>query len=145
MVTVQGNYLCPDGVTHTQQFIRDDGQCPQVSIIGGQICDLVAGSCTIVGSNVKGCFIATAAYGNELAPPVQFLRNFRDDIVLKSSFGKIFNAFLNVYYRFSPTIANAMRKNKPLKYTMKYLVVWPFVGCAIVCAYITKLYLKRKH
>ena len=80
------------------------------------------------------CFIATAAYGSELSPPVQFLREFRDNIVLRSKFKKPFEIFLEQYYQHSPQIANQMRKHKTLKFTMKYLVVWPFVGITYVCA-----------
>lgn len=76
------------------------------------------------------CFIATAAYGSELEPPVQFLREFRDDVVLQSRFQKPFEKILNVYYSFSPTIAEHMRKHQSFKYFMKYSIVWPFVALA---------------
>ena len=48
------------------------------------------------------CFIATAAYGSELAPPVQFLREFRDDVILRSRFSRAFEKLLEGYYWFSP-------------------------------------------
>jgi len=89
------------------------------------------------------CFIATAAYGSELAPPVQFLREFRDDVVLKSRFQKPFEDTLNVYYKFSPPIAELMKCNKPFKYTMKYSVVWPFVALARATAFAAKPFVKQ--
>ncbi|HIE23158.1 MAG TPA: hypothetical protein EYP68_02900 [Candidatus Korarchaeota archaeon] len=53
------------------------------------------------------CLIATAAYGSELAPEVQALREFRDRVVLDTfagnQFMRVFNA---IYYSFSPYIAN---------------------------------------
>ena len=84
------------------------------------------------------CFIATAAYGSELEPPVQFLRDFRDSVVLQSRFQKPFGKILDEYYKFSPPIAELMRQNKPFKYTMKYVAVWPFVALARATAFIVE-------
>lgn len=88
----------------------------------------------------KRCFIATAAYGSELAPPVQFLREFRDDVILKSRFSSGFEKLLEGYYWFSPPIAKAMIRNKPFKYFMKYTVVWPFIATVGVIVFIIKLF-----
>ncbi|AFS81917.1 tyrosinase family protein [Candidatus Nitrosopumilus sediminis] len=82
------------------------------------------------------CFIATAAYGSELEPPVQFLREFRDDVVLQSRFQKSFSRMLDGYYKFSPPIADQMRKHDSLKYLIKYSVVWPFVAITGACALV---------
>lgn len=81
-----------------------------------------------------GCFIATAAYGSELAPPVQFLREFRDNVVLESRYSKFFEKILDVYYIFSPSIAKAMMEHNALKLLIKYVIVWPFVKIAQACA-----------
>jgi hypothetical protein len=75
------------------------------------------------------CFIATAAFGSELDPHVQFLRNFRDDVVLKSIFKNTFKWLLRQYYKFSPPIARKMKANSLLKNTIKYSIVYPFVLC----------------
>jgi hypothetical protein len=91
----------------------------------------------------EGCFIATAAYGSEIAPPVQFLREFRDDVVLKSRFKKLFNVFLNFYYSFSPRIAEIMEQNKPVRLVMKYVVVVPFVFVSVACAFVLKTFQKK--
>lgn len=90
------------------------------------------------------CFIATAAYGSELEPQVQFLRDFRDNIVLKSRFKKLFEKILDVYYIGSPTIANLMKRNKPLRYTIKYTAVFPFVALVRATVFIIELLLKIK-
>ncbi|MEM2865371.1 MAG: CFI-box-CTERM domain-containing protein, partial [Candidatus Bathyarchaeia archaeon] len=62
------------------------------------------------------CLIATAAYGSEASPVVQYLRDFRDGLVMKtfagSSFMKIFNAW---YYSFSPYIAEGIRPSPSLR------------------------------
>jgi len=59
-----------------------------------------------------GCLIATAAYGTELAPQVQFLREIRDNTVMSTSSGAAFmSGFNQLYYSFSPTIADMEREN----------------------------------
>ena len=59
-----------------------------------------------------GCLIATAAYGSELAPQVQFLREIRDNTVMSTSTGASFMAGFNtLYYSFSPTISDLERNN----------------------------------
>lgn len=90
------------------------------------------------------CFIATAAYGSELAPPVQFLREFRDDVVLQSRFKRMFEGILDSYYTISPPIADLMRRNKPFKFLMKYVIVWPFVATAKIFAFVISLCSSKK-
>ena len=61
---------------------------------------------------VGGCLIATAAYGSELAPQVQFLREIRDGMLLSTASGTEFmTGFNQVYYSFSPAIADLEREN----------------------------------
>ena len=56
--------------------------------------------------------IATAAYGSELAPQVQFLREIRDTTLLSTASGASFmTGFNQVYYSFSPAIADLEREN----------------------------------
>ena len=60
----------------------------------------------------NGCLIATAAFGSEIAPQVQFLREYRDDIIMSTAVGSSFiNAFNTVYYTFSPSVADVERNN----------------------------------
>ncbi len=59
-----------------------------------------------------GCLIATAAFGSELAPQVQMLREIRDNTVLSTTSGATFmTGFNQFYYSFSPTIADWEREN----------------------------------
>lgn len=73
------------------------------------------------------CFIATAAYGSPIHPHVVLLRDYRDEVFLKSSHSKWFGRLLEEYYIFSPPIARAMTRNKWLKGWLRYTLVFPLV------------------
>jgi len=51
----------------------------------------------------RGCFIATAAFGDTEAPEVAALRRLRDERLLPCRMGSI---FVRIYYRLSPPAAN---------------------------------------
>ena len=62
------------------------------------------------GGGGGGCLIATAAYGTELAPQVQLLREARDGALAQTAAGSAFlGAFNAAYYAFSPAAADAVR------------------------------------
>ena len=67
-----------------------------------------------------GCLIATATYGSELAPQVQLLREIRDNQLMNTESGKSFiSGFNDLYYTFSPTIADMERENPVFKEIVK--------------------------
>ena len=67
-----------------------------------------------------GCLIATAAFGSEMAPQVQFLREIRDNTVLQTESGSAFmTGFNQFYYSFSPAVADYERDNAIFKETVK--------------------------
>ena len=67
-----------------------------------------------------GCLIATAAFGSEMAPQVQFLREIRDNTVLQTESGSAFmTGFNQFYYSFSPAIADYERENPAFKEAVK--------------------------
>jgi len=71
-------------------------------------------------SNGGGCLIATAAFGSEMAPQVQFLRELRDNTVLQTESGSAFmTGFNQFYYSFSPTVADYERENPAFKEAVK--------------------------
>ena len=82
---------------------------------------------TTNGTTKKGCFIATAALDSEIHPHVQFLREYRDKVLLKSSHKKQFEKILDWYYSCSPPVAEAMNRDKNLKRVIKYMIVYPIV------------------
>jgi len=58
----------------------------------------------------RPCIVASAAHGSELAPEVQFLREFRDRTVMSTFAGAQFmRIFNNFYYSFSPAIAQHVK------------------------------------
>jgi branched-chain amino acid transport system substrate-binding protein len=60
----------------------------------------------------SGCLIATAAYGSELAPQVQFLREIRDGTLLQTAAGtSLMTGFNQFYYSFSPAVADLERES----------------------------------
>ena len=74
-------------------------------------------------SNGGGCLIATATYGSELAPQVQQLRELRDNQLLATQSGTNFmNTFNDVYYSFSPIIADYERENPIFKEMVKVAI-----------------------
>ena len=78
------------------------------------------GELTLSSSMGGGCLIATAAFGSEMAPQVQFLREIRDNTVLQTESGTSFMAGFNqFYYSFSPTIADYERENPAFKEAVK--------------------------
>ena len=67
-----------------------------------------------------GCLIATAAYGSEMAPQIQQLRELRDNTVLSTQSGIAFmSGFNQFYYSFSPGIADLERGNPVFKEIVK--------------------------
>ena len=67
-----------------------------------------------------GCLIATAAYDSELSPQVQMLREIRDNQLMNTESGSAFmGAFNNVYYSFSPAIADMEREHPMFKEAVK--------------------------
>jgi len=59
-----------------------------------------------------GCFIATAAYGSPLHPHLDILRDFRDIYLMPSKLGR---ALVNIYYKYSPSVADFIAKHSALK------------------------------
>jgi hypothetical protein len=74
------------------------------------------------------CIIATATFGSEAAPAVQFLRNFRDGLVLHTSAGSAFMTVFNAwYYSFSPTVAGFISSHDPIRAPIK-VILYPLLG-----------------
>ena len=77
----------------------------------------------VVEEKKGGCLIATAAFGSEMAPQVQLLREIRDNTVLQTESGSAFmTGFNQFYYSFSPAIADYERENPAFKEAVKLML-----------------------
>lgn len=86
--------------------------------------------------NGGGCLIATAAFGSELAPQIQQLREIRDNVVLTTHSGTAFMTVFNqLYYSFSPTIADYERENSVFKEAVK-LFITPMISTLSILNYV---------
>ena len=75
-----------------------------------------------------GCLIATAAYGSEMAPQVQQLRELRDNQLMNTESGSAFmGTFNDIYYSFSPIIADYERENPLFKEAVK-IAITPMIS-----------------
>jgi hypothetical protein len=83
-----------------------------------------------------GCLIATAAFGSEMAPQVQFLRELRDNTVLQTQAGTSFmTGFNQFYYSFSPAVADYERENPVFKEAVK-LTLTPLLTSLAILNYV---------
>jgi len=83
-----------------------------------------------------GCLIATAAFGSEMAPQVQFLRELRDNTVLQTQSGTSFmTGFNQFYYSFSPAVADLERENPVFKEAVK-LTLTPLLTSLTLLNYV---------
>jgi len=75
-----------------------------------------------------GCLIATATYGSEMSQQVQQLRELRDNQLLNTESGTAFiGTFNDIYYSFSPTIADMEREHPMFKEAVK-LAITPMIS-----------------
>ena len=82
-----------------------------------------------------GCLIATAAFGSELAPQIQQLRELRDNTVLQTESGSVFMASFNqFYYSFSPAIADYERQDTIFREVVK-LSLTPLLTSLLLLQY----------
>jgi uncharacterized repeat protein (TIGR02543 family) len=77
-----------------------------------------------------GCFIATAAYGTDSAVQIDILREFRDTVLMPNRLGA---AFVSLYYRTSPPIAEFISRHETLRTVVRVGFVDPVVGMIDFC------------
>jgi hypothetical protein len=99
---------------------EDEGQFPFLLLL--LLALLLAGLAD--GGNDGGgggpCFIATAAYGTPMADEINTLRDVRDGYMLSNGLG---TAFVDTYYRISPTLADQVAKSPVLAATVRTILV----------------------
>jgi hypothetical protein len=118
--------------------VQDTVESSDVSTIDDSVCGtgtvMKDGKCVVDGSG-GGCLIATATYGSEMALEVQQLRELRDNQLLNTQSGTQFmSMFNNVYYSFSPYIADLEREN-PLFKEMVKIAITPMISSLSIMSY----------
>lgn len=126
-VTSQSGNTLGDG-TFSREFVAPDVDGKEEFLVlaivpGGSDSELVT-----VQDRPFGCLIATAAFGSELAPQVQFLRDFRDNRILATASGASFMGVFNAwYYSFSPYVAEYERQQPWLQQAVR-VAIYPLLG-----------------
>ena len=93
---------------------------PEPQALCGEGTVMKDGKCVAEQNEGGGCLIATAAFGSEMAPQVQFLREIRDNTVMNTQSGATFmTGFNQFYYSFSPYVADYERENPVFKEAVK--------------------------
>ena len=93
---------------------------PEPQALCGEGTVMKDGKCVAEQNEGGGCLIATAAFGSEMAPQVQFLREIRDNTVMTTQSGTAFmTGFNQFYYSFSPYVADYERENPVFKEAVK--------------------------
>jgi len=119
----------------------NDPVCGAGTILQDGMCVVDTSKTTSKTSDEKsskggGCLIATATYGSELAPEVQKLRELRDNSLLSTQSGTSFmNSFNDVYYSFSPYIADYERENPIFKEMVK-VAITPMISSLSILNYV---------
>ncbi|MCX7992017.1 MAG: hypothetical protein N2999_08365, partial [Proteobacteria bacterium] len=96
-------------------------------------------------SKNKSCFIATAVYGTPFHPHIDLLRDFRDRVLIRFDAGK---AFVNIYYKYSPAIADIVGKSLILRFfcllfilPLVYVIKFPLIA-VLAFVFASGFYLK---
>ena len=93
---------------------------PEPQALCGEGTVMKDGKCVAEQKEGGGCLIATATFGSEMAPQVQFLREIRDNTVMSTQSGTAFmTGFNQFYYSFSPAVADFERENPVFKEAVK--------------------------
>jgi hypothetical protein len=78
-----------------------------------------AGKMDIESRSGLTCFVASAAYLDPNHPDVMFLRAFRDNVLIKSRFGR---SFVDWYWTIGPWLARVVESSEVLRSVSKYLI-----------------------
>lgn len=109
--------------------------CPGGSTIdaaGDATCDYVTLPSNVIGllSDDFNCFISTAAYGSSMAPKVRTFREFRNQFLLRTKWGK---TFVQSYYAYGPYAARFVHDYPAFKPVARVLLwpLWAFAALAL--------------
>ena len=124
----------PDATTTAPIMPDATTKLSNSNIICGAGTEDVNGVCQVTKTEINnsskggGCLIATATYGSEMAIEVQQLRELRDNQLMNTESGTAFMGMFNdVYYSFSPIIADMERQNPLFKEIVK-ITITPMIS-----------------
>jgi hypothetical protein len=124
-VAVVGYTPEPEYIPEPTVEVADTSNCGAGTESVNGICKVIQTQETSEGG---GCLIATATYGSEMATEVQQLRELRDNQLLNTESGSMFmGTFNDIYYSFSPVIADYERENPLFKEAVK-LAITPLIS-----------------
>ncbi len=116
-------YCVSIGYVNAAGFVSDlinpTSQCVTPSVVEGFL-------------NRSTCFVATAAYGEEWDTRLETLRQFRDQLLLRSKPGR---AFVDWYYSWSPKAAHYIWDRPSMKFAVRTLLL-PIVVAAEVSLWL---------
>ena len=98
-------------------FGDSDGLANGIIVDPGGIASVGDSSYSSLGSNIVGCFIATAAFGSKFEKHVQLLRRFRDFYLMPNNIGRI---FVKAYYKYSPPMADFIARHDILRTMVRW-------------------------
>ena len=88
----------------------------------------------------RGCIIATAAYGSELAPEVFYMRYVRDKLMGSTRIGgTLVHAFNAFYYSWSPSLARIIAASELLQVVFRVLLL-PLVSIIHITAWLFTIF-----
>ena len=118
------SYTASDSAIQTIKVISGNSSSSEIQCTRGLI--LKDGECVQEDKDIfggGGCLIATAAYGTELSSQVQMLREIRDGTLLSTASGTMFmTGFNQIYYSFSPSIADMQRENQMFQEAVRIFI-----------------------
>jgi uncharacterized protein (TIGR03437 family) len=111
----------PSGTYHIQAFFVQAGGAQSGNTTAlGQVAQTDYSIATTTAPG--GCFIATAAFGSDMARQVQLLRLFRDRLLLSRAWGR---SFVNWYYSWSPGAAAWLRGHPFMRRLTRATLILP--------------------
>ena len=127
---MQGTIIVQEATEKTHEKMETHSEVAEETVVEEQVVEEAVVEEQVVEETVVatqeseenggGCLIATATYGSELAPQVQLLREIRDNQLLNTEPGSAFmGTFNDIYYTFSPTIADMERQSPVFKEIVK--------------------------
>ena len=133
---MQGTIIVQEATEKTHEKMETHSEVAEETVVEEQVVEETVVEEQVVEETVVatqeseggGCLIATATYGTELAPQVQLLREIRDNSLLQTESGSAFmDTFNEIYYSFSPTIADWERESPVFKEAVK-IAITPLIS-----------------